>query len=125
MDRTHAKLATGLRVNVTLLEKMGKDLAEMKEAVKALTGTSAVLKAQKLEHMFPLKTTAEVDRYLKDDPEAALAMERYTLILLNIPLHVPPTTFSLKYAGLVKWTSARSHTHDRCCCPYSTKASLP
>ncbi len=76
VDRTHAKLATGLRVNVTLLEKMGKDLAEMKEAVQALTGTSAVLRAQKLDQVFPLKTPAEVDRYLADDPDATLAMER-------------------------------------------------
>ncbi len=76
IDRTHAKLASGLRVNVTMLEKMAKDLAEMKDAVKALTGTSAVLKAKKLEQTFPLKTRVDVDKYLADDPEATLAMER-------------------------------------------------
>ncbi len=79
IDRTHAKLAGGMRVNVTLLEKMGKDISEMKEAVKSLTGSSAVLKAKKLEQTFPLKTKEDVEKYLTDDPEATLAMDRYRL----------------------------------------------
>ncbi len=76
VDRTHAKLASGLRVNVSLLEKMAKDISEMKEAVKALTGSTAVLKAKELDQTFPLRTKAEVAKYVDDDPEATLAMER-------------------------------------------------
>ncbi len=76
VDRTHAKLAAGLRVNVNLLENIAKELAEVKDAIKSMVGNSAVLKAQNLDDTFPLKTTAEVEKYLEADPDSHLAMER-------------------------------------------------
>ena len=84
VDRTHAKLAAGLRVNVNLLESIAKDLADVKEAIKSMTGNSAVLKAQDLDRTFPLKTAMEVDKYLEADPEAQMAMQRSAALGANL-----------------------------------------
>ena len=76
VDKTHAKLAAGLRVNVNHLEAIMKDLSEVKEAIRSMTGNFAATLAHNMDQTFPLKTKVEVEQYLDSDPDAKLAMER-------------------------------------------------
>ncbi len=74
IDRTHKKLSGGLRVNVNLLEKLANDVADIKRAITALTGTTVANQSTILETTFPLLTKADIDKYLDDDPTANNAM---------------------------------------------------
>ncbi len=76
IDRTHKKLAQGLRVNVNLLDKVQQDVAEIRRAITALTGTTVATNNQALENVFPLKVVAAVDQYLADDPSTTLALQK-------------------------------------------------
>ena len=77
IDRTHKKLAQGLRVNVNMLDKVQKDVAEIKRAITSLMCTTAASQNTTLEKVFPLKVAAEVEQYLADDPSAALALQKW------------------------------------------------